>query len=76
MASDASVTGSRPYTAARGDSYDMLALQAYGEERLASLIAEANPRHLDVLLFEGGEALSIPLIDRAPSAADVPPWRR
>lgn len=73
MTSGATVTGAMDYTAAWGDSYDMLALQAYGDERLASLIAEANPQYVDVLLFEGGEALRIPTIERPPVSA--PPWR-
>ncbi len=73
---DATVTGHMPYIARQGDSFDLLAWQAYGEERLASLIAEANPRYTDVLLFEGGEELSIPTVDRVDGALDTPPWRR
>lgn len=73
---DPVVTGHEPYTARQGDSYDLLALQAYGEERMASVIAEANPDLIDVLVFEGGEELAIPTVDRVADPADEPPWRR
>lgn len=72
---DPVVTGHEPYTARQGDSFDLLALQAYGEERMASIIAEANPAYIDVLLFEGGEEISIPTVDRAADPAEEPPWR-
>ena len=72
---DATVTGHMPYTARQGDSFDLLAWQAYGEERLASIIAEANPGYMDVLLFEGGEELSIPMVDRADGALAAPSRR-
>lgn len=73
---DPVVTGLEPYTARQGDSYDLLALQAYGEESMAALIAEANPAYIDVLLFEGGEEISVPTVDRADDPADEPPWRQ
>lgn len=71
---DAEITGREPYTAQQGDSFDMLALQAYGDERLASLIADANPGHIDVLLFEGGEELLVPTIAREPDEPALAPW--
>lgn len=72
----ATVVGYEPYTARQNDSYDMLALQAYGEERMAHIIAKANPQHVGVLLFEGGEELRIPVVDRAETPETLPPWRR
>lgn len=73
---DPVVTGYEPYTARQGDSYDLLALQAYGEERMASIIADANPGLIDILVFDGGEEIVIPTVDRAADPAEVPPWRR
>lgn len=72
----ATVVGYEPYTARRGDSYDLLALQAYGEERMAHIIAKANPDYVGVLLFEGGEELSVPIIDKVETPETLPPWRR
>lgn len=72
---DPEITGHEPYTAQQGDSFDMLALQAYGDERLASLIADENPAHIDVLLFEGGEELLVPTIAREPDDCAAAPWR-
>lgn len=72
----ATVVGYEPYTARQNDSYDMLALQAYGEERMAHIIAKANPEHVGVLLFEGGEELRIPIVDKVETPETLPPWRR
>lgn len=72
----ATVVGYEPYTAQRGDSYDLLALQAYGEERMAHIIAKANPDYVGVLLFEGGEELRVPIIDKVETPETLPPWRR
>lgn len=72
----ATVVGYEPYTARQNDSYDMLALQAYGEERMAHIIAKANPDYAGVLLFNGGEALRIPIVDKVETPETLPPWRR
>lgn len=70
------VMGYRDYTARSGDSFDLLAGQAYGHEAMATAIIAANPDFADVLLFEGGEALKIPLVDTVDTPDTLPPWRR
>lgn len=70
------VTGYRDYVARQGDTFDLLAFQAYGEERMAHVISRANPDMMDVLVFEGGENLRIPIVDRIASPDTLPPWRR
>ena len=62
--------------ARQNDSFDMLALQAYGEERMAHIIAKANREHVGVLLFEGGERLRIPIVEKVETPETLPPWRR
>lgn len=72
----ATVVGYEDYTARQNDSFDMLALQAYGEERMAHIIAKANREHVGVLLFEGGERLRIPIVEKVETPETLPPWRR
>lgn len=74
--SKVAIVGYEPYTACQGDTYDTLALQAYGEERMSHIIAQANPDLMGVLIFEGGERLRIPLVDRVETPDTLPPWRR
>lgn len=51
-------------------------LVAYNEERMASTIIAANPDLSDVLIFEGGEAVRIPIVETAETPETLPPWRR
>lgn len=71
-----SVKGSFEYTCRAGDSFDLLAGQAYGNERMSSTIVAANPDYCDVVLFEGGEELEIPIVDATELPETLPPWRR
>ena len=71
-----SIIGYEPYVARQNDSYDLLALQAYGDERMAHMIAKANPDYMDVLIFDGGEELRIPIVDTVETPDTLPPWRR
>ena len=64
------------YTAQGGDTFDSIALAAYNEERMASTIITANPDLCDVLIFEGGEAVRIPLVETVETPETLPPWRR
>ena len=60
------------YVAQGGDTFDSIALVAYNEERMASTIITANPDLSDVLIFEGGEAVRIPTVTRAPTPTARP----
>lgn len=66
------------YRTRSGDTYDMLALAFYNEERLASKIVQSNPRYSGVVVFEAGVLLKIPVLDNSNTAAPetVAPWRR
>lgn len=70
------VLGAIDYVAAEGESFDKLALDAYDDEKLASVIAEANPGLASVLLFEGGEQVKIPILSEDEMPDTLPPWRR
>lgn len=64
------------YTAQGGDTFDSIALAAYNEERMASTIIAANPNLSDVLIFEGGELVQIPIVEAVTTPDTLPPWRR
>ena len=66
----------RKYTTVAGDTFDLLALDFYDDEKSVSAIIQANPDYCDVLIFEAGVVLNIPdAVDVAPPET-LPPWRR
>lgn len=64
------------YTTQDGDTFDLLALDMYNDERLAHYIIEFNPDYSDVLIFEGGVLLKLPVVEEAETSETVPPWRQ
>ena len=70
------IVGYIDYTAQGGDTFDSIALAAYNEERMASTIIDANRDLCDVLIFEGGEAVRIPIVETVETLDTLPPWRR
>lgn len=65
------------YVTRRGDTFDMMAIAAYNEERMASKIIEANPRYAGTLVFNEGVSLVIPsMSDEELMPETVAPWRR
>lgn len=76
MPSTYNVLGYREYVCRAGESWDLLAGQAYGHEVMASVIIQANPEMADVVMFDGGEVIQLPLVDVVESPSTLPPWRR
>lgn len=70
------IVGYTDYTTRQGDEWDELALAAYDEERLEHILIEANPDYADVLIFEAGVHLKIPVLDSAVQPETLPPWRK
>ena len=70
-----SVTSYYEYTTQDGDTFDLLALDMYNDERLAHYIIEYNPDYADVIVFEGGVQLKLPVVEEAETSETVPPWR-
>ena len=65
------------YTAVAGDTWDAISYAHYGyTERLASLLMRANPRIADIVVFEGGEEVRVPVVEATELPATLPPWRR
>lgn len=70
------ITGYAEYLTAQGDTFDLLALRNYGEEQLSSIIISENSDYADVLIFEQGILLTIPIIENVETPETLPPWRR
>ncbi len=70
------IVGYRFHKAKVGETPDILALQYYSDEFMASYILDANPRYNDVMIYEGGEELTIPVFDTVESDKTLAPWRR
>ena len=49
------------YITEEGDTYDVLALDFYDDERMASHIIHANPQYMETLIFEAGIKLRLPV---------------
>ena len=64
------------YICVAGDTFDLIALHTYNEETMSSEIIQANPKYSDVLVFEGGEVIRLPVINPIKTPDSVPPWRR
>lgn len=63
------------YMTMQGDTFDILALDAYDDEFKAHMIIQANPEYADVLIFDEGIKLKIPVIEDE-SIETLPPWKR
>ena len=72
----ANITGYQTIKTVEGDTFDGLALETYNEEKKAALIMDANPDYIDVLIFEAGVELRIPIVDDVDLPETLPPWRR
>lgn len=70
------IVGYRVHKAKVGETPDILALQYYSDEFMASYILDANPNYNDVMIYEGGEELVIPVFDTIESDKTLAPWRR
>ncbi len=68
----------RNYTTVSGDTFDLIAHREMGSVFRIRELMEANPNHIDKVVFSGGITIKIPEI--APSQGstieNIPPWRR
>lgn len=60
----------------QGDTFDLLALEYYDDEKQASAIMAANPEYYSTLIFEAGIPLVIPPVATLTMPETLPPWRR
>lgn len=70
------ITGYLKHIAKKGETPDILALKYYNDEFMSSYILEANTQYNDVVIYEGGEELVIPIFDTIEDDSTLAPWRR
>lgn len=51
------------YTASAGETFDIIAMAVYGEEKFAAELLCANPALCRIPVFTGGEIIELPEID-------------
>ena len=51
------------YSAKAGETFDTIALEAYGNEKYAAELMCANPDITGKIVFDGGELIAFPVID-------------
>lgn len=59
----------------QGDTWDILAYRAYGNEHLMNILLAANPDLVDVAVFSSGTRVAVPDVQE-PAESAPPPWRR
>lgn len=64
------------YTAKGGDTWDRIAFLIWSDESLMHLIIRENPHLANVVIFEGGEQVRIPVIEEPLNKSSLPPWRQ
>lgn len=62
--------------ARQGQAWDQIALEMYGTEMKASFLLANNQELTDILIFEGGERVRVPIIESSETLQSLPPWRR
>ncbi len=63
------------YTTMAGDTFDMIALDAYNDEFRAVEIIRANAKYAGVVSFDAGITLRIPYLEES-APESLPPWKR
>lgn len=73
---DRVISGYKTYRTVQGDTFDIIALMEYNNEKMAHTIITANPEYSDVLIFDAGVVLQLPVFADVELPSTLPPWRR
>jgi len=63
------------YRTISGDTWDKIAYQVYGSEKLAGLLMDANTKYLETVIFSGGILLNVPNLSIENKVSGLPPWK-
>ncbi|AQT84146.1 hypothetical protein ERICIV_03422 [Paenibacillus larvae subsp. larvae] len=63
------------YTTIQGDTWDGISFKLFKDEKLLTILMNANPAHINTVVFSAGVQLTVP-----PRPAEIPsslpPWKR
>jgi len=60
------------YQCSRGQTFDSVALELYGNEKYAEQLLEMNPAFAGRFVFEGGETLNVPVLEDTDRTTKAP----
>ena len=63
------------YTTVSGDTWDIVAYKAYGNEMYMDTLIKANIEYKDTYIFRAGVVLTLPEIELTVSES-LPPWKQ
>lgn len=63
------------YTTVSGDTWDIVAYKAYGNEMYMDTLIKANIEYKDTYIFQAGVVLTLPEIELTVSES-LPPWKQ
>lgn len=64
------------YTTVEGDTFDSIAFEFYTDEKMASVIIDANPLLADTLIFDADVEVRVSIVEEAAETpGSAPPWR-
>lgn len=64
----------KQYRTKANDTFDKIAFNLYGVENVASYLIEANPQYSDVIIFDDGVLLKLPILEEAEKST-LPQWK-
>lgn len=64
----------KQYQTQQNDTFDKLAVDFYGDEKVASYLIDANPEYADVLVFSAGVMLNLPKLEQIEKST-LPQWK-
>ena len=63
------------YTTKKGEMWDQIALEQLGNGKYANQLIDMNFQHSNVVKFDAGVVLVLPVIVASRSAVNLPPWK-
>lgn len=64
----------KQYYTIANDTFDKIAFDLYGDENIASYIIAVNPEYSDVIKFDAGIGLKLPVLELV-SDPKLPSWK-
>lgn len=64
------------YITEKGDTWDIIAYKAYGNEELIAPLIEANRAYVEKVVFDYGIEITIPELEQTDDSIFMPPWRK
>lgn len=64
----------KQYKTKQNDTFDKIAYELYGDEKVASFIIKENSEHADTLIFNEGVYLYLPVVERIVKNT-LPTWK-